>query len=289
LIILEAQDKRSRGGVVHLKWTVEKANEISNGTFSPSESWASKFWKKMGWYRRKATPRNEKEMRPNLSDQISDFQRRIEAQVLEESIPKENIWSMDEVGIWNGEAALHTYVDPETMDSSVIEFGNHRRDSVMMLLSSTGERKWRFIEHKNAKTKKMGKQSVILEKGISGVGLTQMNEWVDEDIEENDHPSILIMDQLASHKNKEINKKLKSKNWKRELIPPQGGKYCSPLDNSFFSVAKARLRRKDTSTTQLKKDAFGEVVESIPPEMVQNFWRKSGWFPVQNDGNIGEI
>jgi hypothetical protein len=242
----------------------------------------------MGWYGRKATPRNEKEMRPNLWEEISDFQRRIEAQVLEESIPKDNIWAMDEVGIWNGEAALHTYVDPETMDSSEIEFGNNRRDSAMMSLSSTGERKWRCIEHKNGKTRKVGNQSVTIEKGINGVGLRQMNEWVDEGIEENDFPDIMIMDQLTTHKNKEIEKKLNLKKWKRELIPSQGGKYCSPLDNSFFWVAKARLRRTYTRTAQLKKVAFEEVVDSIPPEMVQNFWRKSGWFPVQNGGNIGE-
>ena len=188
---------------------------------------------------------------------------------------------MDETGLWNGSVAPRTYVDPETMDSGVVSMGNYRRDTGVVSISADGMVDPYFIEHSPQRTKTLNGQRTIVQKGVAGMGTEQMIQWSLDFGNRFGHPNntVLLMDRLKSHTNKTMLKTLKSKNV-CFFFPPQGSKLASVCDNPFFSVLKARLCKKDLSTTEKKREAFIELCQEFPQEMIKNFYKHCGWeFP----------
>ena len=213
---------------------------------------------------------------------MKEFRSEVSNFVSANGIPPSRIFTMDETGLWNGSVSPRTYVDPETMDSGVVSMGNHWRDTGVVSISADGTVHPYFIEHSPEKTKTLNGQKVVVQKGVAGMGNEQMNQWSLEFGNKFGHPdkTVLLLDRLKSHENKTVQKTLESKNVKCFFFPPQGSKLASVCDNPFFSVLKARLRKKDLSTTEKKRKAFVELCREFPPEMIKKFYCHCGWeFP----------
>ena len=274
-LITRAKARRQEHQPVDLHWTAATAKEIMMSEEMPSRSWCSKFWKKHGWPNRKATPCNEKELRPSIREEALEFIAAVEGYIRENDIPDHLVVAADETGVWTGATSRRTYVNPDDMDSSVIQSGNHRRDTVMMSFSMSGEAKQHFIRHRPMKTSKKKGSTMIIEKGVSGMGIEQMREWALIFVQSG--AKVLILDGLSAHKNAAIHQIFEENGVKVFITPPQCGKMINPCDNPFFSTFKARLARYDTSTVEKKERAVEDVTESMQGEIVRNAWRHSGW------------
>jgi hypothetical protein len=136
-----------------------------------------------------------------------------------------------------------------------------------------------FLEHRRQVTRREAGRTVVVQKGISGMGTEQMKEWTEGFIARsgNGTESVLMMDRLQAHRNPGVLGSLRQAHIEPFLLPPQTAKLISPCDNSFFASFKARLRTMDTSTTEAKKAAFNEICREYDPEEVKRYFRHCGW------------
>ena len=282
-LIQKAKEQRANHQPVSLEWTRQCINEITGGRVPrASNGFISKFWSDNGWPSRRAQERNQKEVRSSMDQEVQEFRIEVTSYVSSNNIPPSRIFTMDETGLWNGSVSPRTYVDQETMDAGVVSNGNHRRDTGVVSVSADGKVNPYFIEHLPQKTKKVNRQKIIVQKGVAGMGIEQMSKWSQDFGTKFGHPekTVLLMDRLKSHTNKKIQNELEEKNVKCFFFPPQSSKLASVCDNPFFSVLKARLQKKDTQTTEKKREAFYELCNEFPPEMIKSFYKHCGWeFP----------
>jgi hypothetical protein len=113
---------------------------------------------------------------------------------------------IDETGMWSGSAPFRTRVDPATMDAGVLPEGDNRRDTGMVALSAGGSVNAEFLPCQPQVTRRVGNRTVIVQKGISGMGTPQMKSWTQCFLERHreDGPSVLIKDHLGYHRNREV-------------------------------------------------------------------------------------
>ena len=272
--------QRGEHEIVSLDWTRSAINKITNGRVpNASYSYISKFFKKHGWPSRRKQERNQKELRASLEQEVIDFRSQVQSYVQTNNIPQSRIFTMDETGLWNGSVATRTFVDPSTMDSSVVSPGDHRRDTGVVALSADGEVHPYFIPHTPQRTQTVNGNKVVTQRKVSGMGNDQMVAWSKEFGNKFGHTggTVLMMDRLRAHTNQKIQSTLEEKHVKCFYFPPQGAKLGSVCDNSFFSALKSRLKKMDTSTTEKKKEAFFELCRNFSPEMVKKFYHHCGW------------
>jgi transposase len=287
-LIDDSKIRRSQFKPVDTAWASTKIKEITNGRVgSASKSSISKFYKKHGWHSWKVQPRNSKELRLTLEEEIDGFRSDVYKYMDQHSIPKSRVWVMDETGLWNGSVLPRTYVDPQTRDASVESIGDHQRDTGVVALSWEGRVFPWFIRHVNQQTRKRNGQKVIIREGISGINLILMELWArDFQLHIGDGPAILLLDRLSSHVNHKIIEMLNGFGITVFLLPPQSGKSLSPCDNFFFASLKAAMRKHDCSTTSLKEIVFHQCCYGLSPETVVSCWVESGWVhpSEQNEG-----
>jgi hypothetical protein len=135
----------------------------------------------------------------------------------------------------------------------------------------------KYVEHKPQKTRTRRGVKEIVEKGISGVGIPQMEEFTDGFTTEHPDAELIMMDALAAHKNKNVERKFNQAGTTTKIMPPQTAKLISPLDNPFFGLFKARLRKEDTSTAEKKRAAVEKACRETTPDTVKSSWEHSGW------------
>jgi hypothetical protein len=177
---------------------------------------------------------------------------------------------MDEVGLWNGNVAPRTYVDPATRNPSVIRNGNNGRDTGLVVLSWSGSVFRYFIQHQDQRTRRIGNQTVIVQEGIGGINKTIMLSWIP--VFANDvgsGPSVMIFDRLATHLNAQVQETFENYGFTLFKLPPQSGKILSPCNNKFFVTVKAQMIGMETETSEMKQKAFFEVCDNIDASLVQ--------------------
>jgi hypothetical protein len=105
-----------------------------------------------------------------------------------------------------------------------------------------------------------------------------MNNWTQCLLERHreDGPSVLIMDRLGCHQNREVLAQLRDGEMELFLLPPQAAMLIFPCDNSFFASLKAQLRTMNTSTAEDKRAAFLHLCEEYNPEMVKHYFAHCG-------------
>ena len=105
------------------------------------------------------------------------------------------------------------------------------------------------------------------------MGIDQMKAWCNEFGKKIRNPEgiVLMVDRIRSHTNKDIQNILESHNVKCFHFPSQGGKLGSVCDNSFFAVLKSRMQKMNISTTEKKPEAFFQLCNEFPPEIVVEF------------------
>jgi hypothetical protein len=135
----------------------------------------------------------------------------------------------------------------------------------------------KFVEHKPQKTRTRRGVKQILEKGVSGDGIIQMEEFTDEFTRDHPDAELIMMDALAAHKNRGVASKFDRAGLTSKIMPPQTAKLISPLDNPFFGIFKGSLRKEDTSTLEKKRAACEKLCREASPDLVKACWKHSGW------------
>jgi hypothetical protein len=278
-LIQASKNQRNQFKTVNIEFATDQIKTITNGRVSqPSKSYISGLYKSLDWHSWMACSRNFKELRLSLADEIDIFRLEVSQFILQNLIPKSRVWTMDETGLWTGSVLPHTYVDPATRDASVLDIGDHRRDTGVVALSMEGKVLPWFIRHVPQRTSKQDGQQVVVQHGISGMNLQLMGMWIEQFKNSiGDDPAVLIFDRLAIHMNRDICRLMESLCIKTFLMPPQSGKMIAPCDNFFFATLKNMMAKVDCSTTDLKEAAFNHLCINFPPETVLNCWKHSGW------------
>jgi hypothetical protein len=278
-LIEESKIQRSQFKTVDIAFASTMIEKITDGRVkNPAKSYVCKLYQQMRWHSWMAIWRNRKELRASMPDEITVFRQQVNAYISTNSIPQSRVWVMDETGLWNGSVVARTYVDPETLDPSVLELGDRRRDTGVAALSLEGDVFAWFIRHVPEKTKKVNRTKIVVEPGISGMNINLMQQWV-HDFHSYilDGPAVLLLDRLGVHINHQVNQILEALSIKVFLMPPQSGKYISPCDNFIFASLKRKMSKTDCSTTDLKEAAFRSTCANLSGDLVRTCWEHCNW------------
>jgi hypothetical protein len=145
-----------------------------------------------------------------------------------------------------------------------------------------------WIDHQREKKNPDG----TTQKAIKGMNVQIMSEWCDWVKAEIPPGSLLIMDQLSSHKNADILDQLAENGITVRLIPPKGSLILSPLDNGFFAVFKRKLaqemERHPVGFGSLHFKAAVNAYNSISSVSVVNFFNRCGLIGSESFSTIRE-
>jgi hypothetical protein len=163
------------------------------------------------------------------------------------------------------------------MDNGVTRHGENQRDTGMVALNTAGRIDAELLEHQKEVTRKENGRTVVIKKGVSGMGTERMLRWSVGFVDRHPGDHVLRMDPIGCHRNKEMIATLETGGVYPFFIPPQASKYISPCENSFFSSMKARMRNMSTGMTKEKKAAFEMLCAEYPQEMVRHYFHHCGW------------
>ena len=220
--------------------------------WKPSQTWVSRSLHRLGFSSRKALTKMGVQLGEEFELKLQDFRENL-VDLLKDQIlayPDLNIWVMDEKGIWNFSPNLRTYTRKRKPKPYVRGLAtNNGRDTIAACCNFRGEKlPICAIRHRNRKTKKKklenGDQIIqqIFE-GCKGINNELMKIWADLFIKQAQKGDILLMDNLLSHKNKEVLKIIEDAGINVLFLVKYGASHLSPLDNSIFSVLGRKLRR----------------------------------------------
>jgi hypothetical protein len=161
--------------ILRLATEARERHELAEARWTPvTIALISRFWKHAGWPLRRSQARTPQELRSSLPDEADTFQHQVTEYVHEHNMPPENIHIADETGMWNGSVALRTRTNSLTKDSGLQRIGDNQRDTGMVALSAAGGIDSYFLQHRKQVTRKQDGKTVIVQKGISGMGTEQM-------------------------------------------------------------------------------------------------------------------
>jgi hypothetical protein len=119
-----------------------------------------------------------------------------------------------------------------------------------------------------------------LQKSVKGMNIEIMHEWCDWAKCYIPKGSVLLMDRLSSHINKQILDELKKNGITVLLLPPKGSLLLSPLNNGFFVIFKRRLSQEmglhPVSFGSPHLNAAIRAYNSIPRNAVLEFFKNCG-------------
>jgi transposase len=278
-IIRQAEILREQHLCVDLRVTRIIINKVTDGRIScMSNSSISRFWERAGWSSKRTNGQTSSGVRPTLKQEASEFQRLLNNYIIEHDVDISHLVIMDETGLWTDGIPPRTYVDPKTMDSSIISPGPHQRDTGICALHASGEVDGDYIRHQEQRSKVIKGQTVITRKAVSGMNLPRMKQWAEDfGNKMQGEKTVLVMDRLNSHRNPDVLQILRNHNVEPFLMPAQAAKLISPCDNSFFHGFKSDFRKKDLSTPERKEQEFYTLCATYPREKVIEYFNHCGW------------
>ena len=208
--------RNKHGKLVSINLVKSKVKRMTNGRWIPSPSWVSKTLKKLKFSSHLAKSKKPQQLSRKFRKEINNFREKIK-DYFEKNCKNENfnMWVMDEKGIWNHSPTLRTYTRRKNPIPYVCGLKrNNSKDTMVGTVSNRGKKLPIFwIQSKRSKfsvrTLLNGeKERKLVEKGVSGMNLIQMNKWVDYFIPYTHPNDVLIMDNLRVHHNKQIKEKI---------------------------------------------------------------------------------
>ncbi|KAJ6245320.1 integrase protein-related [Anaeramoeba flamelloides] len=221
----EEQLKRvkSRGRKARLKkWEIEKVGEWidlqnqkgiicgghevidfinKNFNYKYHKSSISRILQSIGFTSRKTQTKVNNQLIPSFSAKIETKRKEINKKIALKSNNKNfNVWVMDEKGIWNHHPARYTYTRKSNPKPWVKGKLANSKDTLTATVSYKGEIPDLFWIKSVTKTKKREK--------VSGMNVQKMLEYVDHFLTFANSGDILLMDNLRSHHNIDVKKKL---------------------------------------------------------------------------------
>ncbi|KAJ3444699.1 integrase protein-related [Anaeramoeba flamelloides] len=291
----EEQLKRvkSRGRKARLKkWEIEKVGEWidlqnqkgiicgghevinfinKNFNYKYHKSSISRILQSIGYSSRKTQTKVNNQLIPSFSAKIETKRKEINEKIALKSNNKNfNVWVMDEKGIWNHHPARYTYTRKSNPKPWVKGKLVNSKDTLTATVSYKGEIPDLFWIKSVTKTKKREK--------VSGMNVQKMLEYVDHFLTFANSGDILLMDNLRSHHNIDVKKKLEDSGIEVIYFTPNGASHLSPLDNAAFKILEDKLRKNGGRRFA---NYFDKIVtvnnlwKSIPNGKIINQFKKS--------------
>lgn len=223
------------------KWAakeIEKITAESGKPWEPCYSTIANIFISNGWHRRKSQKRSPFSDPGNRDEKISKFKQDLLDMVSTYNLKPSNIHMMDETGLYSDDIPAYTWVDKDDAEAYVVSNGQQRRDTLVCTIRADGEGFAWFIRHRNMKTRSINGEKMIVDKGVKGMNIEEMKKWVEEFVKYAEEGDLLIMDNLSSHKNKDILYQLESHGIHVLFLPPRCADALSVLDNCFFAIFK---------------------------------------------------
>ena len=240
--------------------------------FPPSKSWVSEFLHKNGFSSRRTRTRCQKEVRPELENEILEFQKKIK-EVYKRG---RRIYVMDETATnrFNIPARTFDRKGAAGMQGELVRDaeGGDFRDTSVATLCNDGSKLTLYYIPSIAYKKATKKNPEI--KSVRGMNKILFEKWVQEIFLVEVKPkSILIMDNLACHKDSIMKKRMEDAGHTVLFLPTYSAKKTSPCDNAFFAEFKKKLEKLPTPKDQigLEKNAR-DAYESITAQHVRNYF-----------------
>jgi hypothetical protein len=168
----------------------------------------------------------------------------------------------------------------------VEEDGDKYRDTLVCTVRGDGAKMKAFlIKHLYGNAAKAtGRRPQPGEKIEKGMTKLQMKKYIDHLVPQLEHPSLLILDLLSSHKSNEVKQYAESKtlaDGRQALylryLKPKTAFICSPLDNGFIPLVKTPYYKMDRSTLPLKFRAATQCYYAVPDQHVRNIVDNCGY------------
>ncbi|KAJ3452909.1 hypothetical protein M0812_04689 [Anaeramoeba flamelloides] len=155
----------------------------------------------IGYSSRKTQTKVNNQLIPSFSAKIETKRKEINKKIALKSNNKNfNVWVMDEKGIWNHHPARYTYTRKSNPKPWVKGKLVNSKDTLTATVSYKGEIPDLFWIKSVTKTKK--------KKKVSGMNVQKMLEYVDHFLTFANSGDILLMDNLRSHHNIDVKKKI---------------------------------------------------------------------------------
>jgi transposase len=89
------------------------------------------------------------------------------------------------------------------------------------------------------------------------------------------HGSVVIMDNLSSHKGEKTRKLIEAAGARLMFLPPYSPDF-NPIENAFAKM-KALLRKAAERTVEALWDAIGQISKTFGPDECQNYFSAAGY------------
>ena len=243
MFIQKCREMRDLKIAVSSKWaqsTIKLITRQNGHEWIPSMSTIGNIFRKNKWHHRKSQKRSPMSDPDDKFEKIENFKKTLKKLIKDNNLKRKNVHIMDETGLYSDSIPPYTWTMDTDNEAYVVSSGQQRRDTVVATIRADGKGFATFIEHKNMKTKSVKGQKIIVDKGTKGMILIEMHKWNKEFIKWAEKGDVLIMDNLGSHRNKEVVKELEDHGIIVLFFPPRCADVLSVLDNCFFATYKRR-------------------------------------------------
>ena len=262
-ILNKAHEIRRNSGCVTIKRMTKYTNEhvLQNGVIVKRDT-VSRIFKKYKW-RRVSTRRRQNYCLTARYYRIINNWKHFIARVIKSLDKDAVVHVMDETGIVSNMIPSYSYAPHEEKDVGIKSVADTTKDSLILTLSSNGNADAFYVPF----IKKSASRN-----GRAGVGIDEMKAWVAHFLDYARPGDLLIMDNLAAHRNQSIVSTLKAHNLKVVFLPIRSAMHLSPLDNCFFAVLKYRLSyalpEMDEKDKNKMKEMKYNIIKRVIDEMI---------------------
>ncbi len=278
------------GKLVSIKILRRKIKHLTVDQWIPTSSTVIRILKKLRITSHKATSKSKEQLSRRFPQNVKKFQNEV-AEYAQKNSENENfrIWAMDETGVWNHSIARRTYTFTDNPKTGLREpkSSENGRDTFAVCISNTSFKLPLFsIQHQKEIARYQlingQRKKEVIKPRVAGMNLKYLNKWLDVFLQYASPGDLLIWDNLASHRNKMICKRLEDRFIQVMRTPPYSACEVSPLDNALFAQLKNLLMMKKTfKTFKAKKKGVKKAFAKISFQNIENYWKKCG-LPILN-------
>ena len=273
--------KRKNFEAVSLKDVQHIVKDTFHGLWEPCKETCRRFLNKNNWVCIKVQSRNPESEADDKEEKIRTFLDQIKQIIQTNNLEPGNVHIMDETGLYSNAVAPTTWTPKEDKAAYVKNSGSKRRDTLVVTLTGNGAGHVYFIQHEKAQYRKLPEGKIeIVQKGISGMSINEMKKWVESFSLYAKQGDLLIMDNLAAHKNNEVLEMLEAKGINVIFLPPYCADRLSVLDNCFFAVFKAYWYKscdKKLTVDEKKDAAFKLFCDLVSTGVGKRMFDKCGY------------
>lgn len=158
----------------------------------------------------------------------------------------------------------------------VMAGANHTSDTAVVCVRADGKKAdpyFIFSQKQLTSTDTHG-DKVVKRTRVCGMNGERMLVWLEHIRGFLGDDPILLMDNLSSHKTKEVQSWCATNGVELMYFPPNAAHMLSPLDNNLFSQLKSHYRKLPNSTRQQKESSIQAAYNKITPANVRSYFQR---------------